>query len=137
MTVTTNEYTHFKDVCLDDLDWNTTPLKIALVEDSYTLSLAHTLASDVLISHECSGAGYTAGGNTLAGLTITNGQVAVNPSAWTGLTVNVRYVLLYASGTIHGLTNPVLLLFDLGSILNLSAVDWTFSWTSNVIYELA
>lgn len=136
MAVTTQEFNHFKDVCLDDLDWNTTELKIALIEDSYAVDLTDTLITELTTSHECSGTGYTAGGKVLAGLTITNGQVTVNPATWTGLTANVRYVALYANGTVHGLTNPLLLLYDLGSTLNLAAVDWTFSWTSNILYEL-
>jgi len=136
MAVTTQEFNHFKDVCLDDLDWNTTELKIALIEDTYVPDLADTLITDLTTSHECSGTGYAAGGKTLAGLTITNGQVTVNPATWTGLTSNVRYVALYANGTVHGLSSPVLLLYDLGSTLNLAGVDWTFSWTSNILYEL-
>ena len=136
MAVTTQEFNHFKDVCLDDLDWNTTELKIALIEDTYAVDLTDTLITELTTSHECSGVGYTAGGKVLAGLTITNGQITVNPATWTGLTSNVRYVVLYANGTVHGLSSPVLLLYDLGSTLNLAAVDWTFSWTSNILYEL-
>ncbi len=136
MAVTTQEFNHFKDVCLDDLDWNTTELKIALIEDTYAVDLTDTLITELTTSHECSGAGYTPGGKVLAGLTITNGQITVNPATWTGLTSNVRYVALYANGTVHGLASPVLLLYDLGSTLNLADVDWTFSWTSNILYEL-
>jgi len=135
MPVTTQEYNHFKDVCLDDLDWNTTPLKIALLLDAHTPNLADTVLADV-IADECSGTGYVSGGATLDGLTITNGQVTVNPETFTALSVSVRYVVLYASGTVHGLTNPLLLIYDLGSVVTLSAVDWTFSWTGNVLYEL-
>jgi len=134
MAVTTTEYDQFKDIVLNGVDWDSTPLKIALFTDSHVPNNADTTFGS--LSNESSGSGYTAGGETIPNRGISGGVVTGDPVTWSSLTIGVRYVVLYADATIGGVNKPVLLRYDLGSELTLNAVPWSFSWENNKIYKL-
>ncbi len=92
-------------------------LKLALVTSAYTPSAGetgHSLWSEVSANEIAAGNGYTAGGITLSSVAktaITNGWKlsSANP-VWTASGGNIpahRYYVLYVSGTLWGLTNPL------------------------------
>ena len=77
-----------------DLDTDT--IKFALYTSSASLSASTTAYST---SNEVVGTGYTAGGNTLAGATISlvssTAIVDFTDTAWTTATITARYGLIY------------------------------------------
>ncbi|MHC1787896.1 hypothetical protein [Solidesulfovibrio sp.] len=112
-----------------DLDSDT--LKVALLTSAHSPSAAHTVLADVSAA-EASGTGYTAGGQTLTGVTwAVDGTTVVldatNPE-WTDVTVAaVRYALIYAAKTVNSKTNPLLLLLDLGADKGVTAGTFTIN----------
>ncbi len=96
-------------------DLTTLTVKIALVGSGYTPNQdTHDEWADASASEIAGGTGYTAGGYTLLSpvLTeITKGYkfASANPS-WTAAGGNIaawRYAVLYISGTVEGMTNPL------------------------------
>ena len=134
MAVIITEYTQFKDIALNNLDWDSTDLKLSLFTNSHTPNNADTTFAS--LANESSGTGYTAGGESLTSKAILSGVVTCDPVTWASLDILVRYAILYANGTIGGIASPVLLRYDLGSELTLSSVPWSFSWVNNEIYKL-
>ena len=99
-----------------DLDSNT--IKLALFSSSMTVDLAnHDTLSD--ISGEiANGFGYTTGGQSLTGVTltaVTNGfKFSSNDVTWdaTGGSIPAwRYGVFYASGTYNSVVNPLIAYF--------------------------
>lgn len=86
----------------------TATLKMALVTSSYTPSTAHDEWADVSANEVSNGSGYTTGGVTLTGATVTNSSIDYADPAWTALTKTFRYAVCYMSGSAAGLTNPLL-----------------------------
>ena len=113
MTASLTIYNSFKKYIADGtIDLDTDTFKIALVASGYTPSTSHSTFSD--ITNELSTAnGYTAGGNTLAGVTWTQSGGTItwdaNDSVWTATGGNIvaRYAVIYKSGTANSITNPV------------------------------
>ena len=97
MAITQAMCTSFKEDLfnkLQDLDSDT--IKIALYTSSATLNAATTAYAT---TNEVSGAGYTAGGVTLAGSTVdksgTTAYVDFNNPEWTSATFTARGALIY------------------------------------------
>lgn len=95
-------YDHVAELIADgSIDLDTHTFKIALLDSGYSPSAAHTGYSDVSGDELATGAGYTAGGETLASVTWnrTDG-VATFDSAdkvWTasGGPIAARYAVIY------------------------------------------
>lgn len=137
-------YNSFSEYMADgtfDLDGNT--LKLLLTSSSYTPSASsHTTKSDV--TNELSTAnGYTAGGATLGSVTWTrSGAVTTLDAAdvqWTasGGSITARYAVLYASGTLNSIVDPLIgyILLDT-SPADVTATDGntlTISWNASGI----
>jgi len=134
MAVTITEYDQFKNMALNGLDWDTSVLKIALFTGSHVPDLANTALAELL--NECVGTGYVAGGEEVPNRSIASGIVSCDQATWAALTVNVRHVVLYVEGVLGGITNPVLLDYDLGSELALVDVPWSFGWVNSQLYQL-
>ena len=101
MAITQAMCTSFKEDLfnkLQDLDSDT--IKIALYTSSATLNAATTAYAT---TNEVSGAGYTAGGVTLAGSTVdisgTTAYVDFNNPEWTSATFTARGALIYNDTT--------------------------------------
>jgi hypothetical protein len=101
---------------LGGADLTTATIKLALVGSGYTPNQdTHDEWADVSASEIANGNGYTTGGYTLLSpvLTeITKGYKfsSANP-AWTAAVGNIpawRYGVLYVSGTVEGMTNPLI-----------------------------
>lgn len=97
-------------------DLTTNTIKCALVSSSYTPNQdTHDEWADVSANEIANGNGYTTGGYTLLSpvLTeITKGYKfsSANPS-WTATGGNIpawRYAVMYISGTVEGMTNPLI-----------------------------
>lgn len=87
-----------QQILLGQHDLTTDVIKLALYTSSATLGAATTAYTT---SNEVVGTGYTAGGNTLTGATVTlDGTTAVvdfNDTSWTSATITARGALIYNS----------------------------------------
>jgi hypothetical protein len=104
-------------VCDGTIDLDDHSFKIMLLADTYTPSATHSVKADVS-SHEITGAGYTAGGQALSGLTWTrSGDVctldATDPT-WTSATFTARYAVIY-DDTPTSPADPLVMLYDFGT----------------------
>lgn len=93
-------------------------LKAALVTSAYTpdaTNAGHALWSEVSANEIAAGNGYTAGGLTLTGVTVTANstdgwKITWADPTWTASGGNIpawRYLVVYVSGALWGKTNPL------------------------------
>lgn len=114
MAVTATKYTHAHKILTNQGDWNSNTVKIALVTSSYTFSAAHTIWADASAAELATGDGYTTGGATIT-CTASDTGLDASDVTWTfTATKTFRGAVVYISGTIETLVNPVLeyILFD-------------------------
>jgi hypothetical protein len=147
-------YNKFLQYIMDGtLDLNSNTIKLALVTSDYTPDPTHDVLADVLSSPspeveaiESPSNGYTAGGATVGNPAVTftdspiKGKFDADDAVWTGLTATFRYGILYASGTLNGVVNPLIgyILFDTTPAdVVISGVDYTVQWNSSGIINLA
>lgn len=103
-------------------------LKLALVSGIYVFD-ATDVAWAEISANEISGTGYVAGGATVAGVTVSAaGVIDATDVAWAGATITFRRAILYVSGVLGALTNPVLLsyLYD-NTPADVAVVGTTFT----------
>ncbi|QAZ69091.1 hypothetical protein [Solidesulfovibrio carbinolicus] len=93
-------------------------VRCALLTSAYVPSAGHAALADVAAS-EASGAGYTAGGQTLSGvawtLAGTSAALAAADPSWSQASITARYALIYVAKTVAGRTNPLVCLLDFGT----------------------
>lgn len=104
------------DIRLNDLTGAT--VKLALLSSAYTPDATvtgHSLLSDVSANELANGNGYTTGGVALASLAVaalgTGFKFSSGNASWTASGSGIpawRYGLLYVSGALWGMTNPLL-----------------------------
>lgn len=95
-----------------DLDLNT--FKVALflsTSNANTLTSGNSILADLTNQH-ANANGYTTGGVTVAATWVLSGAVStfdVADAAWTaaGGSIVARFAVLYGSGTLNGLVNPL------------------------------
>jgi len=134
-------FNSFKKKIMDgSIDLDTDTIKVALVTSSYTPDQdAHDFFDDV--TNEVSGTGYTAGGATLASVTVTadntdnEGVFDAADVTWSSSTITARGAVIYKStGTAS--TSPLIAYIDFGSDKSSSAGNFTISWNSEGILNL-
>lgn len=122
------------------IDLDTDAIKVALVTSSYTPNIdTHEFFDDV--TNEVSGAGYTAGGETLAGAAVTvdttddEGVFDADDVTWSSSTITARGAVLYKStGTAS--TSPLIAYFDFGTNQSSTAGDFIIQWNAEGILNL-
>lgn len=125
---TATKYTHTPRRFSDGtMDWDTDTFKCALVTSSYTPSAAHTVWANVSANEVANGNGYTTGGVTLAGNTVTDTMIDCNDPSWTALSKTFRYAVFYKSGTANSLTNPLVAYVDFGSNITATGTDFVIT----------
>lgn len=95
-------------------------------------------------ANEVSGTGYTAGGQTMAGLTVTAAAPVAtqlnwdaNDTAWTSATFSsARGVLCYDSTIATPVANPGVVAISFGSDFAVTGGTFTIVWNSNGIFTL-
>jgi hypothetical protein len=117
-----------QQILLGEHDMDTDVLKIALYTSLATLSAATTVYST---SDEVVGTGYTAGGNTLAGATVsltgTTAFVDFSDTSWTTATITARGALIYNSSK----SNKAVAVLDFGSDKTSTAGTFTVQFPAN------
>jgi len=110
------------------IDLDTDVMKIALYTSSATLNATTTAYS---ATNEVVGAGYTAGGNTLTGATIsTSGTTAFvdfSDTTWTTATITARGALIYDSSK----SNKAVAVLDFGADKTSTSGDFTVQFPAN------
>jgi hypothetical protein len=117
-----------QQILLGEHDLDTDTIKIALYTSAATLSAATTAYST---SDEVVGTGYTAGGNTLTGATVsltgTTAFVDFSDTTWTTATITARGALLYNSSK----SNKAVAVLDFGSDKTSTAGNFTVQFPAN------
>lgn len=136
-------YDHVSELLMKGvLDLTAGTFRAALVSSSYTFDASHTSFADCS-AYEIAGTGYSAGGATLSGLSVTRSGATAKWDAadvqWTSGTFSCRRLVLYKNGTFGGIDNPLLLsvLFDsTPADVTVSGTDLQTIWNANGILSL-
>lgn len=128
------------------LNMGTSTVKVMLVQNDYTFSASHEDTTDVLAAgtEVANGNGYTTGGVTLTGTAVTVNaspkytKFDADDAQWASLTATFRYAIVYISGTVGGITNPVLacvLLDNTPADITVSGVPYTLINSTNGVFQ--
>ena len=129
MAITQAMCSSFKQqILLGEHDLDTDVIKIALYTSAATLSAATTAYTT---SDEVVGVGYTAGGNTLAGATVsltgTTAFVDFTDTTWTTATITARGALIYNSSK----SDKAIAVLDFGADKTSTAGSFTVQFPAN------
>jgi hypothetical protein len=127
--ITAGTCNSFKEELLKGIhDFTTDTFKVALYTDSATLGPATTVYTT---ANETSGAGYTAGGNTLTGVTVALSQgvayVDFADTTWTSGSFSARAALIYNSSK----ANRAVAVYEFGEIKTVSAGNFQLQFPAN------
>ena len=119
----------FKEELLEGIhDFLTDTFKIALYTNSATLDANTTVYTT---SNEASGGGYTAGGNTLTGVTVTLSQgiafVSFSTTTWAASNFSARGALIYNSSK----ANRAVAVFEFGEVKTVSSGNFQIQFPAN------
>jgi hypothetical protein len=119
MMITAGPCNSFKEELLEGIhDFLTDTFKVALYTNNATIGPDTTAYTT---SNETSGAGYTAGGNTLTGVTVTRSQgiayVDFGDTTWTSGNFSARGALIYNSSK----ANRAVAVFEFGEVKTVSS----------------
>ena len=125
-----------------EIDWDTDTIKVALLTNAYTPDQdAHNYLDDV-VTHEVSGTGYTAGGNTLANKTNTYNSgtnvivLDADDTTWSSSTITARYAVIYDATPATNATRPLIGYVDFGSDQSSSNGNFTITWDATGIVRI-
>ena len=129
MAITQSMCSSFKQqILLGEHDLDTDVIKIALYTSAATLDASTTAYTT---SNEVVGTGYTAGGNTLAGATVsltgTTAFVDFSDTTWSDATITARGALIYNSSK----ANKAIAVLDFGADKTSTAGDFTVVFPAN------
>lgn len=139
MAITAKLYGGFlKSLANKEIDLDTDTLKVMLCTSAYTPDQdAHQYKSSV--TNEVSGTGYTAGGATLAGVTVTyTGATntltldAADPS-WASSTITARTAVIYDSTPATDATRPLIAYLQSDVDISSSGGAFTITFDANGI----
>jgi hypothetical protein len=92
--------------------------KVALLTSAYTPDFTNHVSYADIVGNEVAGTGYTAGGNTLTGKTVSYASgaasMAAAQSTWSALTATCRYAAIYKSTGTNS-TSRLIGLIDFGA----------------------
>lgn len=118
------------------LDLDNDTLKIMLVTDLYTPDFGtHDFKADV--TNEVSGTGYTAGGETLTSVTLTQSAGTITFDAadvtWASSTITARAAVIYDDTIVN---DPLICYIDFGSNQSSSSGDFQIAFNASGIFTL-
>lgn len=134
-------YNSFKrDIMNGSIDLDTDTIKVALVTSSYVPDIDnHDKFDD--ITNEVTGAGYTAGGETLASKTVTvdntdnEGVFDAADVTWANATITARGAVIYKSTGVAS-TSPLVCYIDFVTDKISSNGDFKITWDAEGILNL-
>jgi len=117
-----------QQILLGEHDLDTDVIKLALYTSAADLGAGTTVYST---SNEVVGVGYTAGGNTLTGATVslsgTTAYVDFANTTWAASTITARAALIYNSSK----SNKAIAVLDFGSDKTTTANNFTIQFPTN------
>lgn len=117
-----------QEILLGEHDLDTDTIKIALYTSAATLGASTTVYTT---SDEVVGSGYTAGGNTLSGATVslsgTTAFVDFSDTTWSNATITARGALIYNSSK----ANKAIAVLDFGADKTSTTGDFTVQFPTN------
>ena len=124
------------DLALDLDDTTADRFKVMLVTSSYTPDFGtHDFKADV--TNEVSGTGYTAGGESLTSVTLTQSGGTITFDAddvtWTSSTITARGAVIYDDSLA---SDPLIAYIDFGADKSSSAGDFVLSFNASGIFTL-
>ena len=120
------------------IDLSEDTIKCALLTDAYTPDADHNEWTDIS-EHQVSGLGYTAGGKTLTGQTVTQddendrGVFDADDVEWTTMNVTSMYAVLYDISA----SSNLICLIDFGGNKDSGGADFTIVWHADGIINLS
>lgn len=115
------------------VNWEADTIKVALVKNTYTPSAEHEAFAGTISTHEASGAGYTAGGATLANCarTVTGGVIKYTADTllWESLNISdVLYAVVWADDGADGI--PLVCIALAASVLSTTSEGLQLWWNA-------
>lgn len=124
-----------------EVDLDTDVLKVMLCTSAYVPDQdAHRYKSSV--TGEVVGTGYTAGGATLASVTVTYTagtntlMLDAGDTTWVTSTLTARYAVIYDSTPATDATRPLIAYVDFGADVSSTAASFTVTWDAAGIVTL-
>lgn len=140
--VTLTAFNEFKKAQGDgSIDFANDTIKVALFESAYTPDIDADSFFDDISANESSGTGYTAGGTTLANVTVTKDNandraiIDADDISFTSLTVDYQYAVFYKDTGTPG-TSVLIAYADNGSSVSLSGDDLTIQLDSVGLFTI-
>jgi hypothetical protein len=125
-----------------EVDYDTDTIKVALVSSAYTPNQdSHDYWDDVE-ANEVTGTGYTAGGATLAGKTITYDGASnvvvldANDVVWASSTITARYAVIYDDSGATDAQKVLIGYVDFGSDQSSTNGNFTVTWDATGIARI-
>lgn len=126
----------FANLMNKEIDHEADVIKVMLLNNSHSFTATHNVIGDIS-ANEISGAGYTAGGATLAGKSVTQAastKFDATDVEWTTATFSTWHAALY-DDTIA--TDDVMCSIDFGGEKSVSGGTFKLQWHVNGILTLA
>ena len=130
----------FTDLSKGAIDLDTDTLKLMLVTSAYTPTKTHAKRSD--ITNEVTGTGYTAGGATLANVTVTQdntndlAKFDADDVSWATSTITARGAVLYKARGGAASADELVKYFDFGSDQSSVGAAFTVQFNANGILQI-
>lgn len=125
-----------------EVDFDSDTIKVALLSSAYTPNQdAHDYYDDVS-ANEITGTGYTAGGATLAGKTVTydsaNNVIVLdaNDVVWSASTITARYAVVYDDSGATAAQKVLIGYVDFGSDQSSTNGNFTVTWDATGIVRI-
>ena len=130
----------FTDLSKGAIDLDTDTFKLMLVTSAYTPTKTHAKRSD--ITNEVTGTGYTAGGATLANVTVTQdntndlAKFDADDVSWATSTITARGAVLYKARGGASSADELVKYFDFGSDQSSVGAAFTVQFNANGILQV-
>lgn len=143
MAVTAKIYTKGLAKCLTgDIDLNSDTIKAALLDADYTpnQNTDEFFGDTGIASNEVSGTGYSAGGVTLASLSVTPGTGTIifdstTDPTWANSTITAKYIVFYKS-TGNNATSALIAYADFGQNETSSSGEFKYTLSADGIVKI-
>lgn len=124
-----------------EVDWDSDTIKVMLTTSAYTPNQdTHIYKSSV--TNEVTGTGYTAGGATLSGKTITYDSATnvtvldADDVTWASSTITARYAVIYDDAGASDATKVLIGYVDFGSDQSSTNGNFTLTWDATGVVRI-
>lgn len=124
-----------------EVDWDSDTIKVMLCTSSYSPNQdTHIYKSSV--TNEVTGTGYTAGGATLAGKTITYDSATnvtvldADDVTWASSTITARYAVIYDDAGASDAAKVLIGYVDFGSDQSSTNGNFTLTWDATGVVRI-